>query len=105
MMGKTEDTVHQSRRILFADDDESLQTAVERLARGRGHEVLHAICQMHGPHRGEYLRLHLDLQRRNSQPIEEIYVALIEGGTLAFVRDNPEAWAWIQGGKYREPKP
>lgn len=61
------------------------------------HEVMHAACNVYGPHRGESLHHYVKAGRRHQPTIEELYVGILEVGTLMFVRDNPSAWSWICG--------
>lgn len=81
-------------------------TGLIRIARDYGepfqrvalwHEILHGICAVYGPERGEWLNYYVKRGQRESMVIEEFYVAFMETGTLQVIRDNPKVWDWIQG--------
>ncbi|MFH1719072.1 MAG: hypothetical protein ABIF19_17090 [Planctomycetota bacterium] len=75
-------------------------TQVIRLARGRKrqriavtflHEILHAFGYLYGP------------EVKDGMVKEEEQVGACGFGLTAFIRDNPEAWAWFVDLAVREP--
>lgn len=62
------------------------------------HESLHAISAVYGPHHVRELRNYLRRGKHRPDSVEEMFVAYLEPGLMALVRDNPAAWRWIMEG-------
>jgi hypothetical protein len=61
------------------------------------HECLHAIANVFGQHRSQVTESYRLGNIQQQMTIEEMYVGFLEVGVLTFVRDNPDARAWILG--------